>query len=99
MISEWEELESWSKEDLIIELVKERRTVRNICSILKDVAENRGEPFLYDEGSKPSKIWLERIATRAKAGLEPGEELCDGHLQDYGVDEGTAEEYIWGNRL
>lgn len=93
MASEWEELESWSKEDLIIDLVKARRDLRNLRSVLTELSETGGSAFLYDDGSKPSDEWLARIAARAKAGLRPGDELCGADLEMYGVDEKTAERF------
>ena len=51
MASEWEELEKLSKEELIIELVKARRDLRNIRSVLADLSETGASEFMYDDGS------------------------------------------------
>lgn len=94
MASEWEELEKLSKEELIIELVKAKRDLRNIRSVLADLSETGASEFMYDEGSKPSEEWLLRIAELARSRLDPDEILCAADLEMYGIDEETADRYI-----
>ena len=94
MKSEWEELESWSREDLIIELVKARRDMRNIRGVLADLSQTGASSFMYDEGSRPSEVWLRRIAQRAVDALGEDEVLCAADLEMYGVDEDSADRFI-----
>lgn len=94
MASEWEALMELSKEELVIELVRARRSMRNLRSILAEMAEDGGAHFLYDRGEVPPADWLQAIAAHAAAGLEPGEELSESDLERYGVDGDAAEAYI-----
>lgn len=94
--SEWEELESWSKEDLIIELVKSRRAMRNICRLLGEISEDGASHYMYDSGDTPSEEWLSKIVTYARMNLEPGEELDGSDLERYGVDSKTADRFCYG---
>lgn len=98
MASEWEELEKLSKEELIIELVKARRDLRNIRSVLADLSETGASEFMYDDGSKPSEEWLPRIADFVRSRLDPDEALCAADLEMYGIDEETADRYIESRR-
>lgn len=94
MASEWEELERLSKEELIIELVKARRDMRNIRNVLADLSETGASEFMFDEGFEPSEEWLHRIAKLAASRLDPDEVLCAADLEMYGIDEKTADRYI-----
>ena len=98
MASEWEELEKLSKEELIIELVKARRDLRNIRNVLADLSETGASEFMYDDGSKPSEEWLLRIVELARSRLDPDEVLCAADLEMYGIDEETADLYIESER-
>ena len=98
MASEWEELEKLTKEELVIELVKARRDMRNIRSVLADLSETGASEFMYDEGSKPSEEWLTKIAELARSRMGPGEALCAADLEMYGIDEETADRYIESER-
>ena len=98
MASEWEELERLSKEELIIELVKARRDLRNIRSVLADLSETGASEFMYDEGSRPSEEWLLRIVEAARSGLGPDEALCAADLEMYGIDGETADRFIESER-
>ena len=94
MASEWEELDKLSKEELIIELVKARRDMRNIRSVLADLSNTGASEFMYDEGSEPSGEWLSRIAEYAESHLEASEIFCASDLMIYGIDEDTADRYF-----
>ena len=94
--SEWEELEKLSKDELIIELVKSRRAMRNICKLLEEVSGDGASHFMYDCGDTPSEAWLSRIVTYARMNLEPGEELDGSDLERYGVDSETADRFCYG---
>ena len=98
MASEWEELEKLTKEELVIELVKARRHLRNICGVLSDLSETGASEFMYDEGSKPSEEWLTNIAELVRSRMGPGEVLCAADLEMYGIDEETADLYIESER-
>ena len=96
MASEWEDLEKLSKDELIIELVKARHTIRNMCSILEEISDTAGSHFLYDEGDEPSEEWMEKIVTYAKMKIGPIEELDSSELEHYGVNGDLADEYCYG---
>lgn len=96
MVSEWEELESWSKEDLIIELVH----MRTLYSLLRS---EQGDDCPWpkmdvkaiedDEHWQPGQVitdgWAERIALYAAAHPKDGMFYwCD--LMDYGLTEDQA---------
>ena len=98
MASEWEELEKLTKEELVIELVKARRDLRNICSVLSDLSETGASEFMYDEGSKPSEEWLTKIAELVRSRMGPDEVLSAADLEMYGIDEETADRYIESGR-
>ena len=93
-VRELEELEKLSKEELIIELVKARRDMRNIRSVLGELSETGASSFMYDEGSKPSKDWLDRIVEYVDSRLNSDETLCAADLEMYGIDEETADRYV-----
>ena len=96
MASEWEELEKLSKDELIIELVKARRAMRNMCSLLADVSETGASRFMYDVGEKPNDEWLSKIVRYAESKLDPDDELDNVDLDIYGVDSDTADGYCYG---
>ena len=96
MGSEWEELEKLSKDELIIELVKSRRAMRNMCSLLSEISGDGAAHYLYDVGEKPTEEWLVKIATYACSRLEPGEVLDGSDLERYGIDGETANKYCYG---
>ena len=95
--SEWEELEKLSKDELIIELVKSRRAMRNVCRMLQVISEDGAAHFFYDVGEKPSKEWLDKIAAYAKVRCDPGDGLDRSDLEIYGIDGETAETYCYGS--
>lgn len=96
MVSEWEELEKLSKDELIIELVKARRAMRNMCSLLHEISEDGASHFLYDKGEKPSDEWLQKIVDRATSQLDDDDGLDGSDLERYGVDSDTADKYCYG---
>lgn len=95
MASEWEELEKLSKDELVIELVKARYTIRNMCSILEEISDTAGSHFLYDEGDEPSEEWMEKIVTYAKM-KTPNGKLDSSELEHYGVNGDLADGYCYG---
>lgn len=98
MKSEWEELESWSKEDLIIELVH----WRNMYGIVR-VEQDDDCPWPYaapkehdvggwpHPGDRTTDEWAERIALFGAMHPKNGEFDCID-LMDYGLDEDQAYE-------
>ena len=93
-LSEWEQLESMSKEDLIIELVKARTALREIDYSLRLVTEidhpvkERRIPIAvdddYESGERTSEEWYKRIASYAAAhNTKPW--LYPSSLQSYGL--------------
>ncbi len=92
MASEWEELESRSKEDLIIELVR----MRNLYGMLREDMQpdnplipymerkHTGEGDDYVEGETTTDGWAERIALYGAMHPKDGAFYwCD--LMDYGL--------------
>ncbi len=96
MKSEWEELENLSKDELIIELVKARRAMRNMCIVLDEISKTGASDFMYDAGEKPSSAWLEKIAAYAVSELDSDSDLDNADLEAYGVDHDTAIDYCYG---
>lgn len=94
-MSEWEELEKLSKDELIIELVKARRDMRNICCVLDELSRTAATHFMYDKGEQPSESWLEKIVSYAAA-ASGSDELDSSDLEHYGVDADTAERFCYG---
>ncbi len=94
--SEWEELDKLTKDELIIELVKARYIIRNMCNILGEISATAGSHFLYDEGDKPSKEWMDKIVSYAESKLESGDELDSSDLEHYGINGDYADEYCYG---
>ena len=85
MVSEWEELEKLSKDDLIIELVKARWEKRNLQKVLLDLADNMGSYAVFEDGEKPSKEWQDKIVRHVFIN-------DDFHnLQEWGVDEEISD--------
>ena len=96
MASEWEELEKLSKDELIIELVKSRRAMRNMCRLLDEISKDGAAHYLYDRGEKPSEEWLSKIVSYAESKLDDGDRLDGSDLERYGVDSETADRYCYG---
>lgn len=92
--SEWEELEKLSKDELIIELVKERqirrqsyRIIRNAIDI--DYPEDRRLPVYDDEGSdgeSTSDEWARRIISYVWDHSEDRSRFDIEACQIYGLD-------------
>ncbi|WP_400225392.1 hypothetical protein [Methanomethylophilus alvi] len=96
MASEWEELEKLSKDELIIELVKSRRAMRNMCRLLDEISKDGASHYLYDRGENPSEEWLSKIVSYAESKLDDGDHLDGSDLERYGVDSETADRYCYG---
>lgn len=96
MASEWEELEKLSKDELIIELVKSRRAMRNMCSLLSEISEDGASHYLYDQGEKPPEKWLSKIVSYAESKLDDGDQLNGADLELYGIDGETADRCCHG---
>ena len=84
-MSEWDDLEKLTKDELIIELVRARWRFRNLQKVILDLSSNMGSYCLYEPGQIPSEDWGRRIADYA---FRHGPE----NLRDWGVDEDTADE-------
>ena len=99
MVSDWEELESWSKEDLIIELMH----MRTIYSMLRS---EQGDDCRWPEmevkaveddvhwepGQLTTDAWAERIAIYAAARATEDFYGCD--LIDYGLTDGQGYDVV-----
>ncbi len=96
-MSEWDDLEKLTKDELIIELVKARRAMRNMCRLFQVVSANGAAHFFYDVGEKPSGEWLGKIAAYASARTDPDDGLDRSDLEIYGIDGETAEMYCYGS--
>ena len=103
MASEWEELEKLTKEELIIELVKERTARRRVNRRLRmlidvDYPVDGEAPVAWDDGddgypqvgSGTSEAWMRRIALYALGVM--GEELSPYDLGAYGLTDDASEE-------
>ena len=101
MASEWEELEKLSKEELIIELVKERTAHRELDRALRGLIEfdypaDRKLPVFADDEDESIKQttedWAYRIAKYAYECAEDKDDFSHYDLDTYGLDENQAEE-------
>ncbi len=101
MTSEWEELEKLSKEELIIEIVKERtahreldRSVRGLMEI--DHPVDRRLPVFVDEDdeslSRTTDEWAYRVARYAYEHWEHSYRFIDLDLREYGLYGDQAED-------
>ncbi len=59
MASEWEELEKLSKDELIIELVRQRWLYRDLKLLIRRISEEEGE-YYGAPGQVPPREWQER---------------------------------------
>ncbi len=95
MVSEWEELEKMSKEDLIIELVKERTAHRELCRGLRMIIEHdhpADDENYYIEGDgkddwpghRTTDEWARRIVLYAKSRSDDPE-FGYTDVMDYGL--------------
>jgi len=100
--SEWEELEKLSKDDLIIELVKERTARRNVDRILRSVVEveypvKRKYSVYGDEYDSnyeiTSREWAYRIAQYAFEHSDGDFSPFD--LESYGLDSDQSMEAFY----
>ncbi len=93
MVSEWEELEKLSKDDLIIELVKERTARRNVDRVLRSVVDveypvsRRFSVFGEDYDSNyetTSDDWAYKIAYYAF--MHSDGDFSPYDLEEYGLE-------------
>ena len=100
MASEWEELERLSKEELIIELVKERtahreldRSIRGLIEV--DYPADRKLPVFADDEDTSLKEttddWAYKVARYAYEHAEDRDDFSHYDLDAYGLDEDQAE--------
>ncbi len=101
MASEWEELEELTKDELIIELVKERYERRLIDHRLRTIVEldfqvDRRIPLFSDEEDMcqgtTSDEWAYRIAKRAYESCEDKDDFDPYCPMHYGLDEEQSVE-------
>ena len=101
MASEWEELEKLSKEELIIELVKERTAHRELDRALRGLIEvdypaDRKLPIFADDEDESVKQttddWAYEIAKYAFECAKDKDDFSYFDLEAYGLDEDQAEE-------
>ena len=87
MASEWEELEKLSKDELIIELVRQRWLYKDLKLQLRYMSEDEGQ-YAGAPGQVPSKEWQRKIADYVFPNVEDG-----GYedLMTWGVDETVGE--------
>lgn len=86
-ISEWEELENLSKDELIIELVRQRWLYRSLKRLIGSLSEDEG--WYADIGGQiPPEEWQRKIADYVFPNVEDG-----GYedLMTWGVDETVGE--------
>ena len=104
MASEWEELEKLTKEELIIELVKERTAHRDFLYAFQMLTYehpiDRVPPYIVEteeddalhEGQRTTDEWARRIALYAKSKSEDPEEYGYTDMFDYGINHDQADE-------
>ena len=90
--TQWEILDNCSKEDLIIELVKERSKYEILKGSIRSFLDDGQEFVIPDIGERPTREWLDRILSYVKE-HEP-ENFSAMDLLEYGVDYDTANE-LW----
>lgn len=101
MVSEWEELEKLTKEELIIELMKERtshreleRSIRGLIDV--DYPADKTLPVFADMDEpglgSASEDWLYRIAMYAYDKSADKDRFSYNDLEDYGLSSDMAEE-------
>ena len=85
--SEWEELEKLSKDELIIELVRQRWLYKDLRLQLRYMSEEEGQ-YAGAPGQVPSKEWQRKIADYVFPNVKDG-----GYedLMTWGVDEEVGE--------
>lgn len=86
MVSEWEDLEKLSKDELIMELVRSRWRFRNLQKVIAELSRNMGDDCAYEPGQKPSEEWASKIADYASS-------KGSFDLLDWGVDDETSFRY------
>ncbi len=103
MASEWEELERLSKEELIIELVKERTAHRAFMTsfqrLMFEYPIDRVPPYVVEtdedeelhEGQRTTDEWARRIAVYAKNHSDDPE-FGYTDMFDYGINHDQADE-------
>ena len=101
MASEWEELEKLTKEELIIELVRERNLRRETNRAIRwvvdlDYPEDRRLPVYADDEDVSLRAttdeWAFRIAKRAYESAADREDFSYHDLETYGLNTDQAEE-------
>lgn len=101
MASEWEELEKLTKEELIIELVRERSIRREINHTLRSIVDldypvDGEPPLIYEsadcirEGAPTTDEWARRIALYAKE-HHKDIEFAYTDISKYGLDMDQAD--------
>jgi len=90
--SEWEKLEKLTKDELIIELVKERRQRLELLLEIRSIADNQWFPVSgCRDGQKPPDGWARKIALYAAKTTPADDQLHDCDLQRYGMTEESSE--------
>ena len=92
--SEWEQLESLSKDELIIELMKARWQLKNLCEVIRDAAEDAADRYVYASGVKTTHEWIMKIGDYAVAHDDMPHTMAPSSLVKYNLDEDQAEEYF-----
>ena len=101
MASEWEELEKLTKEELIIELVRERNLRREANRAIRwvvdlDYPEDRRLPVYANDEDVSLRAttdeWAYRIAKRAYESAADREDFSYHDLETYGLNTDQAEE-------
>lgn len=100
MASEWDGLMQLSKEELVIELVKERISHREIDLRLREIVEvyhpsDVKIPLYCDDRDEPRPIpddWAYRIARYAYEHADDKDDFSPYDLNGYGIDDEQAED-------
>ena len=91
MVSRWEELESLSKEELIVRLVRSEFRFKTLLHMAEGIGEEDLEGILYDDCVQHApEHWAVAVA-RLYVKENGTEGLCDGDFMDYGLDRRSAQ--------
>ena len=89
--TKWEELETLSRDELIIRLVRAETVHAQFVGTIRSLAEDGPRWAIPETGERPTDAWLQKIVAYAKQ-HEPDFSYMD--LVEYGVDSATAEK-LW----
>ncbi|MBQ7702070.1 MAG: hypothetical protein IJT54_06675 [Candidatus Methanomethylophilaceae archaeon] len=79
---------------MIIELMKARWQLKNLCEVIRDVADTAADRYVFAEGLKTSDTWVRKIAEYAVAHDEKPWMMSSDDLVRFNLDSDQAEQYF-----